>query len=222
MSTWFLPFFHISGSSEDGVCLSNMLQLLSLLTQCYHLSVAQHCSVFPHMQCYTRDWSFPSSSLFLLWSWGSSSDLCACKANVLPLSSGSRQSWLSWHRNDDEQMMFLLQTLQWFATVLSPQSELLPMDSWIWKSVLFFLTECWDFSLLKTVFAHSPLSFLIMSCFSQLNSLWACSFSITIFFSIYVQPLLFKKQKSKPLPTPLHKSISSSDISSRSTFDYLP
>lgn len=45
-------------------------------------------------------------------------------------------------------------------------------------------------------------------------------------FSFYVQPLLFKKTKIKTITNPpsphRHKIISSSDISSRSTFDYLP
>lgn len=108
------------------------------------------------------------------------------------------------------QMMSLLHTLQWFATALSPQSELLPMDSWIWKSVLFFLTECWDFPLLKTKFTHSPLSFLIMSCFSQLNSLWACSsLNYGFFHSTYNHCSLKNKNQDhyQPLPPPATKVL---------------
>lgn len=223
MSTWFLPFFHISSSSENGVYLSNILQLLSLLTQCYHLFVVQHCSIFPHkpFTCSTIHGIGPSPPhLFFFFGAG---DLVQIFVHVgqmfchWALAPGK----VDYPDIETAQMMSLLHTLQRFATTLSPQSELLPMDSWIWKSVLFFLTECWDFPLLKTEFTHSPLSFLIMPCFSQLNSLWACSF-LNFFHSTYNHCSLKNKNQNHYHPAPRHKSISSSDISSRSIFDYLP
>lgn len=174
-----------------------------------------------HMQYYPWDSSFPSSSLFLLWSWGSSSDLCACRANVLPLSSGSRQSWLPWHRNCTDDVLAAHPSVICHYT----EPTVRTLTHGLLDLKICALLSNWMLRLPPLKDRIHPLSpFLFNShVFHNLTVFEHALFSI---FSFYVQPLLFKKTKIKTItnsPSPhRHKIISSSDISSRSTFDYLP